>query len=96
MKNLQTFDEFLNESSISSIKNGPRVVQELFKKKDYVQITPSTKVEKDDEILGIGNGMFYVVDKVSTKSITIKDFSFGDKEVISREDLEADFIIKKK
>ncbi len=96
MKNLLTFDEFVNESSISSIKSGPRVVQELFKNKEYVQITPSTKLKKHDEILGIGNGMFYVIDKISKESITIIDDSYGDEEIISREDLEAGFIIKKK
>jgi hypothetical protein len=95
MKHIHTFESFLNEALVIP-KDASRVVQDLFNKKKYVEITADTKLEEYDEILGIYNGMFYTIRKVSGDVITIADDSFGDKEKISRDELATQFIIKKK
>ncbi len=95
MKHLHTFESFLNEA-LKIPKDSPRVVQDLFSKKKYVEITDKTELKEDDEILGIYNGMFYTIRKVKGDVITIADDSFGDKENVSRDELATQFIIKKK
>ena len=79
-----------------NLKDAPDYVQDMFTKGDYIEISSSTSLGKGDEIVGIDNGVFYQIHKDSGNKVVIIDDAWGDKQSISRKNLEKSWLIKKK
>jgi hypothetical protein len=77
-------------------KNSPPWVHQIFNSKEYIEITPQTKLEKGDQLIAINNGIFYEIFKDNGAKVIIIDDAYGDKSTRSREKIENFYLIKKK
>lgn len=99
MKNLKTFNEFVNETKLSFGANA--TAKQAVDNGDYTMIdqSKSQKLKVDDELLGTYNGMFYFIVKAKgagkNKTYIIADEAFGDEEEKKPEDLQANFLLRK-
>ena len=96
MKHIHTFESFLNEGVTSIPKDSPRWVHDIFRDKEYVEITPSTKLAKGDALVGINSGTFYEVFKDNGAKVIVKDDAWGSQKTYTREEFENAFLIKQK
>jgi hypothetical protein len=90
-------DGFQIHEAVKSIpKDSPGWVHKIFKDKEYVEITPSTKLAKGDALVGINSGTFYEVFKDNGAKVIVKDDAWGDQTTYTREKIENSFLIKQK
>jgi hypothetical protein len=100
MKTVKTFEEFVNESKLSSSANYVAKKALGDGKWKIINEAMSFELKVDDELLGIYNGMFYYITKVEGEgnkmTYTIADESFGDEEEKKPINLQTDFLLKKR
>ena len=73
----------------------PYWIKKAIQSGEFVRITPTTKLDKGNELLGLFNGVFYEVRKVQGDMYTIQDDAYGSNYRRKRDVLEMYFLVRK-
>jgi hypothetical protein len=95
IKRMQQLAGLITEAQLNENENLPSVVQDVLENGDFVRITPTTEVTVGKNVLGMYNGMFGEITKISGDKYKVTYDAYGDTSVLNRQNLEKKFLIEK-
>jgi hypothetical protein len=93
VKRMQQLAGIISKSQVN--ENFSPIAQDVLKDGDFVHITPTTEVVVGKNVLGIYNGMFGEITKISGDKYRVTYDAYGDTSVLNRQNLEKKFLIEK-